>query len=147
MEFAIGDKVFLRVSPTRGVLRFGKKGKLNPRFIGPFEILERIGAVAYRLALPPSLAHVHPVFHVSMLRKYLHDPSHVLESPEVEVDQELSYEVLLKRIVDKQIQKLRSKEIATVKIIWWGFSGEEATWESEEDMHNRYPFLFKQEVL
>ena len=76
--FMEGDHVCLRVSPIKGVMRFGKKGKLSPRFIGPFEILSRVGEVAYKLALPPSLSAVHPVFHVSMLRKYILDESHVL---------------------------------------------------------------------
>ena len=78
LEFSVGDHVFLRVSPTKGVKRFGLRGKLAPRYIGPFEILERIGAIAYRLALPPSLSGVHDVFHVSMLRRYVPDPTHVL---------------------------------------------------------------------
>ena len=78
LEFEAGDHVFLKVMPKRGVIRFGKQGKLSPRFIGPFEILERVGAVAYRLALPPSLSGVHEVFHVSMLRKYTPDPAHVV---------------------------------------------------------------------
>ena len=78
LQFEVGDKVFLKVSPTRGVHRFGVRGKLGAKFIGPFEILRRVGEVAYELALPPSLAKVHNVFHVSQLRKYVHDPSHVL---------------------------------------------------------------------
>ena len=90
-----GDHVFLKVSPRRGVLRFGKKGKLSPRFIGPFEILDRVGEVAYRLALPPQLSQVHNVFHVSMLRKYQENSSHsshILDWKEIEVDQDVSYE-------------------------------------------------------
>ena len=79
MEFAIGDHVFLRVSPKRGLMHFGHSGKLSPRFIRPFEILDRIGTVAYRLTLPPRLAYVHNVFHMSMLRKYELDSSHVLD--------------------------------------------------------------------
>ena len=78
LEFQVGDAVFLKVAPLKGVMRFGKKGKLSPRFIGPFEITERIGKVAYRLALSPELSSVHDVFHVSMLKKYVSDPSHVL---------------------------------------------------------------------
>ena len=74
----MGDHVFLKVSPTRGIQRFGVKGKLSPRFIGPFEVLERVGEVAYRLALPPDLSCVHNVFHVSMLRKYVYDPTHII---------------------------------------------------------------------
>jgi hypothetical protein len=78
LEFVEGDKVFLRVAPMKGVARFGKKGKLNSRYIGPFEILERVGPMAYHLALPLELANIHDVFHVSMLRKYISDPSHVI---------------------------------------------------------------------
>ena len=77
MEFQVGDQVFLKISPMKGVKQFGKKGKLSPRFIGPFEILDKVGPVAYRLALPPALADSHNVFHISMLRKYVSDPSHV----------------------------------------------------------------------
>ena len=79
LEFEVGDHVFLKVMPKRGVVRFGKRGKLPPRFIGPFQILERIGIVAYQLALLPSMITVHEVFHVSMLRKYTPDPAHVVD--------------------------------------------------------------------
>ncbi|KAL0416543.1 UNVERIFIED_CONTAM: Transposon Tf2-12 polyprotein [Sesamum latifolium] len=81
MEYKVGKKVFLRVSPWRGILRFGKKGKLSPRYIGPYEILERVGPLAYRLALPVELSQIHDVFHVSMLRRYRSDPSHILREP------------------------------------------------------------------
>ena len=79
LEFAVGDHVFLKVSPWKGITRFGHKGKLSPRYIGPFEILERVGLVAYRIALPPALSKIHNVFHVSSLRKYIPDPSHILD--------------------------------------------------------------------
>ena len=79
LEFEVGDHVFLKVMPKRGVVRSGKRGKLSPRFIGPFEILERIGVVEYQLALPPNMSGVNEVFHVSMLRKYTSDPSHVVD--------------------------------------------------------------------
>ena len=78
MEFQVGNYVFLKVSSMKGVMRFGKKGKLAPRYIEPFEIVERVGMIAYQLALPPNLSQIHPVFHVSMLRKYISDPSHIL---------------------------------------------------------------------
>ena len=78
LEFQDGENVVLKVSPMRGVMRFGKKGKLSPRYVGPFEILEHVGKVAYRLALPPSMSNLHDVFHVSMLRKYASNPSQVL---------------------------------------------------------------------
>ena len=79
LEFVVGDHVFFKVIPKRGVVKFGKRGKLSPRFIGPFEILERIGTIAYLLALPPSMSGVHEVFHLSMLRKYTLDPAHVVD--------------------------------------------------------------------
>ena len=78
LEFLVGDRVFLKISPWKGVLRFGRRGKLSPRYIGPYEISERIGPVAYRVILPSKLARIHDVFHVSMLRRYIPDPSHVL---------------------------------------------------------------------
>ncbi|KAH9650259.1 chromo domain-containing protein [Citrus sinensis] len=92
LEFEVGDKVFIRISPWKGVLRFGKRGKLSPRYIGPYEIVERIGPLAYRLALPPELSRIHDVFHVSMLRKYVYDPSHVLSRQPIELKEDLSYE-------------------------------------------------------
>ncbi|KAL5538035.1 hypothetical protein UlMin_044852 [Ulmus minor] len=92
LEFQVGDLLFLKVAPRKGVMRFGKKGKLSPRYIGPFEILERIGKVAYKLALPSELSTVHNVFHVSMLRKYISDPSRVLESEPIEIREDLTYE-------------------------------------------------------
>ena len=82
LKFEVEDRVFLKLSPWKGVVRFGKRGKLNPRYIGHFEIVERIGPVAYRLDLSEEFSQVHNVFHISMLRKYIPDPSHVLETPE-----------------------------------------------------------------
>ena len=92
VKIQVGDYVFLKVSPIKGVMRFGKKGKLAPRYIGPFEILEIIGIVAYRLALPPDMSQVYPVFHVSMLRKYISDRSPVLQPQSVEVNEDLTYD-------------------------------------------------------
>jgi len=104
LEFEIGDHVFLKVSPMTGVTRFGKKGKLAPRYVGPFEILERINTVAYRLALPPDLSRVHSVFHVSMLRKYIRDPLHVIDYSGVVVNEDLGYEEKPMRIIDRQVR-------------------------------------------
>src|SRR5262249_22935414 len=128
----------------KGVVRFGKRGKLNPRYIGPFEILERVKNVSYRLALPPHLSYVHPVFHISMLRKYIPDPSHVLQAPDVEIVEDLSYEETLVAILDRQIRKLRNKEISIIKVQWQNQRIEECTWETEESMKTRYPELFSQ---
>ena len=126
-----------------GVMRFGKKGKLSPRFIGPFEILSRVGEVAYKLALPPSLSAVHPVFHVSMLRKYIPDESHVISLDSVELGPDLTFEEEPIAILDRQNRKLRTKEIASVKVQWKHRSVREATCETESDMRARYPQLFK----
>ncbi|GAV82284.1 Chromo domain-containing protein [Cephalotus follicularis] len=123
-------------------MRFGKKGKLTPRFIVPFEILERVGPVAYWLALPPSLADVHNVFHVSMLRKYHPDPSHVLQWEPLELRMDLSFEEIPIRILDCRIKQLRSKTIPLVKVLWQYQGVEEGTWEREDDMQAKYPLLF-----
>ena len=92
LEFAEGDFMFLKVSPKKGIVRFGKKGKLAPRFVGPFKVVQRIGEVAYRLALPLQLSLVHDIFHVSMLRKYHPEPCHVIQWQEVEVVEDTTYE-------------------------------------------------------
>ncbi|CAN4106378.1 unnamed protein product [Withania somnifera] len=100
----------------RGVMRFGCRGKLSPRYIGPYEILERVGDIAYRLALPPILSVVHPIFHVSMLRRYMHDESHVIREDSVRIDEGLSFVEEPVLILAKEIRKLRSREIPIVKI-------------------------------
>ncbi|KAL0549259.1 hypothetical protein IC582_013740 [Cucumis melo] len=144
LEFEVGDKVFLKVAPMRGVLRFEKRGKLSPRFVGPFEILERIGPVAYRLALPPSLSTVHDVFHVSMLRKYVPDPSHVVDYEPLEIDENLSYVEQPVEVLAREVKTLRNKEIPLVKVLWRNHRVEDATWEREDDMRSRYPELFEE---
>ena len=106
LEFEVGDHVFLKVMPKRGVVRFGKRGKLSLRFIGPFEILERVGTIAYRLALPPSMLGVHEVFHVSILRKYTPDPAHVVDWGEIEVDTDGTFEEGPVCILDSRDQVL-----------------------------------------
>ncbi|KAL0291142.1 UNVERIFIED_CONTAM: Transposon Tf2-12 polyprotein [Sesamum calycinum] len=118
MEYEVGDKVFLKVSPWKGILRFGKQGKLSPRYIGPYEIIERIGPLAYQLALPAELSQIHDVFHVSMLRRYRSDPSHVIREPEVEISEELTYMEEPTEILDRSVTKLRNKEIPMVKVRW-----------------------------
>ena len=143
VQFGVGDHVFLKISPMKGVMRFGKKGKLTPRYIGPFEILDRVGNVSYRLTLPPNFGHVHPVFHISMLRKYVPHPSHILQTQEIEVDKDLSYEEVPVAIVDRQIRKLGNKEIAMVKVQWRNHEVEECTWESVQSMKDKYPQLFE----
>ncbi|CAM8900020.1 unnamed protein product [Rhodiola kirilowii] len=143
LEFKVGDHVFLRVSPMKGAMRFGKKGKLSPRYIGLFEILDRVGNVAYRLALPPTLSSVHLVFHISMLRKYMPDPSHVLEYERLQMDDTLSYDEQPVAILNRQVKRLRNKEVVSVKVLWRNHTEPESTWESEKDMKATYPHLFE----
>ncbi|MCI03477.1 putative retrotransposon protein Ty3-gypsy subclass [Trifolium medium] len=143
LEFSVGEHVFLRVSPMKGILRFGRKGKLSPRFIGLFEILDKVGKVAYRLALSPDLSSVHPVFHVSMLQKYVHYPSHVIQHQTVQLDENLSYTEQPLAIVYRCVKLLRSKDVATVKVAWPEPCGEEITWEPESVKREKYPHLFE----
>ncbi|XP_059664161.1 uncharacterized protein LOC132309926 [Cornus florida] len=142
LSFEVGDHVFLRVSPRKGLMRFGKSGKLSPRFIGPFEILDRVGEVAYRLALPPQMDRVHNVFHVSMLRKYERDPSHILSWVDVDIDEDVSYEEGPVQILDTQQKVLRNKTIPIVKVLWKHYGVEEATWGLEQEVRSKYPALF-----
>nr|XP_016465157.1 PREDICTED: uncharacterized protein LOC107788031 [Nicotiana tabacum] len=115
----------------KGIMRFGMRCKLNPRFIGSFEVLERVGEVTYRLSLPSRLLVVHVVFHVYMLRRYHADISHVLDHSTVQMDDSLSFEEEPVAIVDRLVSKLRSKEISVVKVQWRGQLVEETTWETE----------------
>ena len=133
------------MNPTRGVVRLGKCGKLSPRFIGPFEILERMGAVAYRLALPPSMSGVHEVLHVSMLRGYTPDPAHVVDWGQIEVDTDGTFEEGPVYIVDSRYQVLRRKTVRLVRVLWRHCGVEESTWEREDTMRATYLFLFRDE--
>ena len=127
----------------KGVVRFGKKkGKLSPRFVGPFEIIERVGDLAYRLALPPSLSGVHNVFHVSMLRKYIQDESHVIDLGRVTIREDATFVVTPVRIQDKSTKQLRKKSVDLVKVLWSQHDEGDATWELESEMRTNYPYLF-----
>jgi len=130
IEFQVGDHVFLRVNPVTGVGRALKCRKLTPHFVGPFEIVEKVGVVAYRIALTPLLSNLHDVFHVSQLRKYVYDESHVIQVDELEVRDNLTVETWPVRVEDREVKRLRGKEIVSVKVIWIGPTGESATWES-----------------
>ena len=134
--------MFLKVSPMKGVMRFGKKGKLSPRYIGPFLITKRIGEVTYQLELSKSMQGIHPVFHVSMLRKYVPDASHVIRDEPLQLDHKLTYEEQPVAILDNLVRKLRSKEVPMVKVLWNRHNKSEATWELKADMRNKYPHLF-----
>ena len=117
LEFEVEDQVFLKLSPRKGVVRFGKRGKLNPRYIGPFEIVDGIGPVAYRLDFPEEFSRVHNVFHISMLRKYIPDSSHVLETPEIELRDDLSYEEQPVQILGREEKEICNKTVSLVKVL------------------------------
>ncbi|XP_016751675.1 uncharacterized protein [Gossypium hirsutum] len=118
VEDKVGNKVFLKVSPWNKVLKFGWKGKLSPRFIGPYEVIKRIGPVSYHLLLLPELERIHDVFLISMLRKYRSDPSHVIPVEEIEIRSDLSYEEESVVIQDLEIKMLCNKTILLVKVLW-----------------------------
>ena len=134
IRYEIDEKVFLKVSPWKNVMRFGKKGKLCPRFIGPYEVIEKVGPMAYSLALPPGLEKIHNVFHVSMLRRYRSDPSHVVSLETIELRPDLTYEEEPVEILAREVKELWNKKIPLVKGLWRNHKIEEATWESEETM-------------
>ena len=127
------------------MVKFGKQGKLALRYMGPFEILEKVGTVACWLALPPSLSGVHEVFHVSMLRKYTPDPTHVVDWGEIVIDKDETFEEGPVCIMDNRDQVLQHKTVRLVKVLWQHRGVEEATWEREDTMHATYHFLFEDE--
>nr|CAD1836424.1 unnamed protein product [Ananas comosus var. bracteatus] len=143
LEFQVGDHVFLKVSPTRGIRRFRIREKLSPRFIGPYEILERVGSVAYCLALPPNLSDVHNVFYVSVLWKYIFDPAHVLDATPLELREDLSFEEQPVRILACEVRKLRNRDIPYVKVLWRNHGERKTTWELESALQERYPISFR----
>ncbi|XP_050897013.1 uncharacterized protein LOC127103813 [Lathyrus oleraceus] len=129
LAFSEGDHFFLRVTPVTGVGRALKSKKLTPRFIGPYQITQQVGTVAYRIALPPSLENLHDVFQVSQLRNYIPNPSHVIQMDDVHVRDNLTMEALPLRIVNREVKQLGGKEIALVKIVWGRIGGWSMTWE------------------
>jgi hypothetical protein len=142
LEFEVGDRVLLKVSPWKGVVRFGKKGKLAPRYVGPFKIIERIGKVAYKLELPPKLETVHPTFHVSNLRKCLTDENLHIPLDEVRIDETIHFVEKPVEIMDHEIRQLKRSRIPIVKVRWESKRGPEFTWEREDQMKVKYPYLF-----
>ena len=134
--------MYINVSPLKGVMRFIKKGKLCPLYIGPYKTSKRIDNVAYELELPQELAAVHPVFHVSMLKKCMGDLSLIVSIENVGIKDILSYEEIPIQILDRQVRKLRTKDVASVKVLWRNQFLEVATWEAEEDMKKRYSHIF-----
>jgi hypothetical protein len=142
LSFEVGDFVYLKVSPIRGVRRFGVKGKLAPRYIGLYQILARHGEVAYQLSLPENLSAVHNVFHVSQLKKCLRVPEEQLPVEGLEVQEDLTYIEKPTQIIETTDRVTRRKTIRMCKVRWGHHSKEEATWEREDDLIAKYPELF-----
>nr|GFA39709.1 putative reverse transcriptase domain-containing protein [Tanacetum cinerariifolium] len=142
MEFQVGDKVMLKVSPWKGVVRFGKRGKLNPRYVGPFIVLERVGDVAYKLDLPEELSRVHNTFYVSNLKKCHADKPLAVPSDGLHFDDKLHFVEEPVEIVDREVKRLKQSRIPLVKIRWNSKRGPEFTWEYEDQFRKKYPHLF-----
>ncbi|GKE80729.1 hypothetical protein Tco_1550729 [Tanacetum coccineum] len=132
----------LKVSPFKGVIRFCKRGKLNPRYIGPFKILTKIGMVAYRLELPEQLIRVHSTFHVSNLKKCLSDEPLAIPLDEIYVDDKLNFIEEPIEIMDREVKHLNQSRIPIMKVRWNSRRGPEYTWECEDQMQKKYPHLF-----
>ncbi|GJX64380.1 hypothetical protein Tco_0298723 [Tanacetum coccineum] len=142
LEFEVRDKVMLKVAPWKGVMRFRKHGKLNPRYIGPFRIIERIGPVAYRLKLPQELSRVHNVFHVCNLKKCLFDDTLVIPLEEIQLDDKLHFVEEPIEIMDREVKQLKQSRIPIIKVLWNARRGPEYTWEREDQFKSKYPHLF-----
>ncbi|KAI3828266.1 hypothetical protein L1987_02364 [Smallanthus sonchifolius] len=143
IEFQVGDYVLLKVTMWKGIIRFRKRGNLSPRFIGPFKIMTRIGKVAYRLELPEELSGIHSTFHVSHLRKCLADETSHVPLNDIELEERLNYVEKPVAILDWKEKRLQNKVIKQVKVQWQLRKGSEATWETEEEMRQSYPYLFE----
>ncbi|GJW90915.1 putative reverse transcriptase domain-containing protein [Tanacetum coccineum] len=142
LEFQVGDRVMLKVSPRKGVIRFGKQGKLNPRYIGPFKILERISPVAYKLGFPEELSNVHSTFYVSNIKKCLFNESFVILMKELWLDDKLNIAEEPVEIMDREVKQLKQIRIPIVKVRWNSKRGPEFTWEREDKIRAKYPHLF-----
>ncbi|GJX08517.1 putative reverse transcriptase domain-containing protein [Tanacetum coccineum] len=143
LEFNVVDKVMLKVSPWKGVIHFGKRGKLSPRYIGPFKILKRVGPVAYKLELPRELQGIHNTFYVSNLKKCLSDESLVIPLDEIQLDDKLHFIEEPVEIMDREVKRLKQSRIPIVKVRWNSRRGPEYTREREDQIKSKYPHLFK----
>ena len=144
MNFEVGDFVYLRVTPLKGTKIFHVRGKLSPRFVGPFKVLSRMGNLAYQLELPEKLADVHDVFHISQLRKCVSPPTKQAEYTELELSRDLTYEEHPIKILDESERRTRSKVTRFFKVQWDRHTEDEATWEREDVLRADYPQLFEE---
>nr|GEX11409.1 putative reverse transcriptase domain-containing protein [Tanacetum cinerariifolium] len=142
IEFQVGDKVMLKVSPWKGVVCFGKRGKLNPMYVGPFKVLERVGDVAYKLDLPEELSRVHNTFHVSNLKKCHADEPLAVLLDGLHFDDKLHFVEGPVEIMDREVKRLKRSQIPLVKVRWNSKRGPEFTWECEDQFRKKYPHLF-----
>ncbi|GKA66143.1 putative reverse transcriptase domain-containing protein [Tanacetum coccineum] len=142
MEFQVGDRVMLKVSPWKGVICFGKRGKLNPRFVGPFKVLEKVGCVAYKLELPQELSRVHSTFHVSNLKKCYFDEPLAILLDGIHIDDTLHFVEEPIKIMDQKFKWLNQSCISIVKVRWNSRRGPEFTWERKDQFQKKYPHLF-----
>nr|GEZ86766.1 putative reverse transcriptase domain-containing protein [Tanacetum cinerariifolium] len=142
MEFEVGDRVMLKVSPWKGVVRFGKWGKLNPRYVRPFKVLAKVAKVAYKLDLPQELSRVHHTFHVSNLKKYYADEPLVMPLEGIHVNDRLQFVEEPVEIIEREIKRLKRSEIPLVKVRWNSRRGPEFTWEREDSFRKKCPHLF-----
>ncbi|GJY49019.1 putative reverse transcriptase domain-containing protein [Tanacetum coccineum] len=142
LEFQVRDKVMLKVSPWKGVIRFGNWGKLNPRYIGPFKINAKVGTIAYRLKVPEKLSRVHSTSHVSNLKKCLSEETFAIPLDEIQIDDKLHFIEEPVEIIDREAKRLNQSRIPIVKVCWNSKRGPEFTWEREDQMQKKYPHLF-----
>ncbi|GJV57666.1 putative reverse transcriptase domain-containing protein [Tanacetum coccineum] len=146
IEFQVGDRVMLKVSPWKEVVCFGKRGKLNPRYVGPFKVLEKIGTVAYKIELPQELSRVHNTFHVSNLKKCYSDEPLAVPLEGLHVDDKLRFVEEPVEIMDREVKRLKQSRIPIVKVRWNSRRGPEFTWEREDQFQKKYPHLFTKPV-
>jgi hypothetical protein len=146
LQFEVGDFVYLKVSPTKRVQKIGIKGKLAPRYIGPYEIIEACGPVAYKLKLPIIMSTIHNVFHVSQLKKCVRLPIEAITESDVEIEPDLSYQEHPSKVLDCKERSTRARSIKMYKIQWSNHSEEEATWETEEFLRSNYPDCLPKET-
>ncbi|GKF17271.1 hypothetical protein Tco_0062189 [Tanacetum coccineum] len=142
MEFQVGDRLMLKVSPWKGVVRFGKRGKLNPKYVGPFKVLERVRDLAYKLELPEELSKVHNTFHVSNLKKYHADEPLAVPLDGLQFDDKLHFVEEPVEIMDCEVKRLKRSRIPIIKVRWNSRRGPEFTSEREDQFRKKYPHLF-----